>query len=194
MAGFPAPSVSPVVRQGNKLIIPAPAPRQPAILPPPCIKCGAPADGKPVERVFYWHNPALYLVLLAGLVVYAIVALIVRKSIRVRIPLCAHHAKRRSTGITIGLVLMVAGIADIFILNRFDVDGGIIALVTFVLILTGIIVMAVVASTIRPRFIDQFRGEFIGFSPAYLQNIREGGMPAAPVMVTGQAPPPPIAP
>jgi hypothetical protein len=147
-----------------------------------------------VERVYYWHNPALYLVILAGVLVYLIVALIVRKSIRVRIPLCAHHAKRRSTGITIGLVLVVAGIADIFILNRFDVDGGIIALVTFALILTGIIFLAVMASPIRPRFIDQFRGEFIGFSPAYLQNIPEGGVPVAPVVVAGQAPPPPIAP
>lgn len=198
MAAFtPAPSVSPVLRQGNKIIVPAPNPGTMAILPPPCIKCGAPADGKPVVKTIYWHNPAFYLLILAGVLVYAIVALVVRKSVRISVPLCARHAQRRSTAVMMAWILPLIGIADIFILNRFDVDGGIIALVATAFILAGIIIWAVVGTPIRPRFIDQSRSEFTGFCQAYLQTIPEAAFPAvAPIGLTGQpaVPPPPIAP
>jgi hypothetical protein len=113
-----------------------------------------------VVKTFRWHHPALYLVILAGVLIYAIVALIVRKSIKVSVPLCAQHAKRRSIAVTLAWVLPLAGIADIFVLNQLNVDGGVIALVTIVLILAGLVIWVVVANPIVPRFIDQSRGDF----------------------------------
>jgi hypothetical protein len=95
------------------LIIPAPAPGQAAALPQLCVKCGAPADGKPVVKTFYWHNPAFYLIILAGVLIYVIVAMIVRKSIRVSVPLCAQHAHRRSIAVTLAWVLPLIGISSI---------------------------------------------------------------------------------
>src|SRR5262249_48368291 len=158
MAGFtPAPAGYPVVRQGRKLIIPVPPAGQAAALPPQCIKCGAPANGKPLVKTFYWHHPALYLVILAGVLIYAIVAIVVRKSIKVAVPLCAEHAKRRSIAVTLAWVLPLVGIVDAFVLPQFNVERGLIALLTLALLLAGIIIWAVVANPMRPTMIDATR-------------------------------------
>jgi hypothetical protein len=188
----PAPVSPAIVRRGSTLILPAPAPGQPVILPPPCVRCGAPADGKSVEKTYSWHHPAIYLTILAGVLIYVIVAVIVRKMMRVRVPLCARHAQRRSIGVTLAWVLPLIGIADAFILSQFNgVDGGVVALITIALILAGIIIWTVVGMPIRPRFIDQAKGEFTGFCPAYLEPFPEWVQTVATVPSQPGAPPPP---
>jgi hypothetical protein len=192
-AASPAPY--PISRRGSKLIVPVPPSGQVAVLPPPCIRCGAPADGKPVEKTLYWHNPAVYLAILAGVLIYVILALVLRKGIRVRVPLCAEHAKRRSIGITLAWVLPLVGIADAVILPQTNVDGGVVALITIVLILTGLVIWAIVANPIRPTLINEFQGEFTGFCPAYLQLVPEWVQPVVTVpsqqVSSQQVPPPP---
>lgn len=192
MASFTAaPAAYPVVRQGRKLIIPVPPGGQAAALPPRCIKCGAPANAKPVVKTFYWHHPALYLVILAGVLIYAIVAIVVRKSIKVAVPLCAEHAKRRSIAVTLAWVLPLIGFADIFVLSQLNVNGGIIALLTIGLILAGIVIWAVVANPMRPTMIDATRGEFTGVCATFLEQFPEAervGSATPQAMV----PPPPI--
>jgi hypothetical protein len=193
MAGSaPAISALPIVRQGSQLIVPTPPPGQPAILPPLCIKCGAPADGKPVERTIYWHHPAVYLLILAGLLMYAIVAIVVRKSIKVRMPLCARHAQRRSIAVTLAWVLPLAGIADAIILPQFNVDGGIVALITAVLVLTGLVLWGVVSSPLRAKSIDQYRGILTGCCQIFLEQFPEGSqMPPVSTLPPQMPPPPP---
>ena len=188
MAGF-APGQAAVMRQGSKLIIAAPLPRQAAILPPLCVKCGAPADGKPVDKTYYWHHPALYVLLLSP-IIYAIVALIVRKTMRVYVQLCAVHAKRRSTAVTLSWVLPLVGVADIFVLASLKVDGGLIALISTVLILTGLVVWAVVSYPIRPAMIDATRGEFTGACAAFLEHIPQAAVPGTAIPQHGVPPPP----
>ncbi|HKF20423.1 MAG TPA: hypothetical protein VKE93_02575 [Candidatus Angelobacter sp.] len=192
MAGFapaPAASPSPIVRQGSKLIVPAPLPGQAAVLPPLCVKCGAAADGKPVDKTYYWHHPALYVLLLSPLI-YVIVALIVRKTMRVRLQLCAGHAKRRSTAVTLSWVLPLAGIADIFVLMSLNVNQGVIALVSIVLMLSGLVIWAVVNSPIRPTMIDSTRGEFTGACAAFLEHVPEAALPGPATLQQGVPPPP----
>ena len=172
MASFaPVPAAYPILRDGQKLIVPGALPGQTILLPSPCVKCGAPANGKPVNKVFYWHHPALYLLIVAGVLIYAIVAAIVRKSMRLTVPLCARHAQRRSTAVTLAWVIPLIGIADAFILPRFGVDGGVVALITVAMVLTGIVIWSIVNYPIRPKSIDQHRGVFTGFSEAYLQQF-----------------------
>ena len=190
MATF-APSPYPIVRQGSALIIPVAGPGQAAVLPPQCIKCGAPADGKPVERTYYWHNPALYLLILAGLLIYAVVAVVVRKGMKVRVSLCLQHAQRRSIWVTLAWVLPVAGIADAFILPQLNVDGGVVALIAVILILTGLVIWAVVGNPIRPKSIDQYRGIFTGFGENFLQQFQEQETVAQAPAGPPQVPPPP---
>jgi hypothetical protein len=175
MASYvPAPAVYPIVREGHKLVVPAGMPGKAVTLPPPCVKCGAPANGKPVNKNFSWHHPALYLIILAGVLIYAIVAAIIRKRMRLSVPLCAQHAQRRSMAVTLAWVIPVVGVADAFILPKFGVDGGVVALITAAFLLTGIVIWAIVDYPIRPKYIDQYRGVFTGACEAYLQQFQQG--------------------
>jgi hypothetical protein len=176
MASYaPAPAAYPISRDGQKLIIAAAMPGQPISLPGPCVKCGAPAHGKPVDKIFSWHHPALYLLILAGVLIYLIVAVIVRKSMRLKVPLCARHAQRRGIAVTLAWVIPVVGVADAFILPRVGVDGGWVALITAVFVLTGLVIWSVVNYPLRPKSIDKYRGVFSGFCEAYLQQFPPSG-------------------
>jgi len=181
-----------IVRRGPFLIIPVAPAGQPAILPPLCIKCGAPGQGKPVERTYYWHHPALYLLIFVGLLIYVIVAVVVRKGIKVRASLCAQHAQRRSIGVTLAWVLPLIGIADAFILPQLNVDGGVVALITIALIMSGLVIWAVVGSPIRPKSIDQYSGTFSGFCETFLQQFPETAPQVSSGELQGPPPPPPV--
>lgn len=135
------------------------------------MKCGAPANGKPVTKNFSWHHPGFYLLILVGLLVYVVVALVVRKTMKLEVFLCLHHAQRRSTAVMLAWVFPVVGIADAFILPRFNVEGGVVALITVVLVLAGLVIWAVVSNPIRPKFIDQYRGEFSGVCECFLEHL-----------------------
>lgn len=195
MAGFapgigvssPAPGIT---RQGSKLLITLAVPGQPVVLPEStCIRCGQPANGKPVSKSYYWHHPALYIALLSP-IIYVILAVIVRKSMKLTVPLCAQHAQRRSIGVILAWVLPLAGIADAIILPQFNVDAGIVVLACLGLIVAGLVIWAVVGNPIRPQRIDQLYGEFTGFCEAYLQPISEFVAPA-PLASEHVLPPPP---
>ena len=190
MAGF-APAVAPTIaRHGSKLVVPVPLPGQWAVLPPLCVRCGAPAGPKAVKKAFYWHHPALYILLLSP-IIYVIVALIVRKTIRVQVPLCPAHAQRRSTAVTLAWALPLIGVADIFVLPRFNVDLGIAAFLAVILFLAGLVTWAVVSNPIRPTSIDNYYGEFSGCCEVFLQQFPQAT--PAPVMVQQSPPPPPRA-
>jgi hypothetical protein len=197
-ASAPAPLNPTIVRQNSKLIFPAPAPGQAVELPPICVRCGAPSNGKPLKKTLWWHHPAIYLVLLISPLIYVIVAVIVRKSMKVNVPLCLEHAKRRSIMVTLAWVLPLIGFVDLFVLPQFKVDIGVAVLIFIAFLLAGLVIWAVVASPIRPKLINQFRGEFSGFCEVFLQQFPEGSLQAmAPVQQfpqqpQGPPPPPPI--
>lgn len=92
---MPGPSDTNAVRQGDLLVIPAKG----AMFPDRCIRCNAPAGGYKLKRVFMWHPPAVYFTILAGLLIYAIVAVITRKSATTHVGLCPAHRARRRNGL-----------------------------------------------------------------------------------------------
>ena len=191
----PAPEVYPGVRQGSQLILPNPGPAQAAVLPPFCVRCNAPSNGKPLTKTLYWHHPALYLVILAGVIIYAIVALIVRKTMKVQVPLCPHHAQRRGTAVMLSWLMPLIGIADVIVLPRFGVDMGFAVLLMFALVLAGLITWVIVSTPIRPKLIDQYRGIFTGFCEEFLQRFPDVAQQQPVVAVPSRQipPPPPIA-
>jgi hypothetical protein len=142
-----------------------------------------------VEKNFAWHHPGLYVLLISPLI-YVIVALVVQKRMKVRVPLCAQHAQRRSLLVTLAWVLPSIGIADAFVLPRFNVDGGLVALICVGLIIAGIVLWAVASNPISPKFIDATRGEFTGFCETFLQQFPEAGVMTAPSFPQTQMPPP----
>ncbi|HZS27150.1 MAG TPA: hypothetical protein VFB76_07955 [Candidatus Angelobacter sp.] len=138
MASYtPAPISYPILRNGQKLVIPAAMHGESIALPPPCIKCGDAATGKPVNKTFFWHHPAYYLLLLPGGLFYILVALIVRKRMRLTVPLCARHAQRRRLALTLAWVCPLVGMVGSGVMASFDVDGGLAAVIGILLVVTG---------------------------------------------------------
>src|SRR5207237_4145923 len=89
--------------EGGMIVMP-----KEATLPPLCIRCGLRSDSRVSVR-FYWHHPAVYAAFLVNLIVYAIVAAIVRKTALINVPLCDEHKKARTFWTLIGLGVMLAG-------------------------------------------------------------------------------------
>ena len=55
-----------------------------ALLPNRCIKCNAPAEEQLKHRLT-WHHPGLYLLALASILIYVVVAMVVRKTATVNV-------------------------------------------------------------------------------------------------------------
>jgi hypothetical protein len=98
-------------RQGSVLVMHKKAP-----LPDICLKSNKPAKGRLVRKL-QWHNPALALTIVLGVLVYLILALIVTKKATLRIPLSDEWLARRKSRMLIawgiaaaGLLLCVLGI------------------------------------------------------------------------------------
>ena len=106
-----------------------------ARLPDYCVKCGAAANGSHLIRNLSWHHPALYLLIFAGLLIYAIVALIVRKSAKIDISICADHIRKHRTTVAVGWSIFLAGVA--FIVFGIAQDSGGSALFGIALVFAG---------------------------------------------------------
>src|SRR5437762_8797314 len=59
-------------------------------LPPVCMRCGAEATVCKAKR-FTWYPPWVNLLILAGLIPYAVVVAILTKRLTVSVPLCGRH-------------------------------------------------------------------------------------------------------
>jgi hypothetical protein len=132
-----------------------------AVLPDRCVKCNQPAHGR-LKRSLSYHHPALYLLILASIWIYIIVALIVRHTAKIEIGLCERHRSKRRRAIAMSWLLAVGGIAAIIfggILSERPgptpwfvptlLLGGIFAF------LGGLIYAAVVVPPVAPHKIDK---------------------------------------
>jgi len=79
-------------------------------LPPRCVACNAPAIGRPLKRSLTWHPAWWYLLLLINLLVYLVVALIIRKTAVIRVGLCDRHRGRRRMWIALAWSLVLLAI------------------------------------------------------------------------------------
>lgn len=105
-----------------------------AILPDRCVKCNAPTHGEKLKRQLYWHSPWIYLTILLNLLIYLIIALVVRKQAKIEVGLCAQHRTKRWMHIAIAWGLMLGGGAGITVgVNNLNpgpfVGFGILAIV-----------------------------------------------------------------
>lgn len=78
-----------------------------------CLKCDQPV-AKTYNRKLMWHPSWLYILILMGLLVYVIVAMIVRQTCTVRVGLCATHARRRRIFMVVGWVAFLSSLALFF--------------------------------------------------------------------------------
>lgn len=125
-----------------------------AELPARCVKTNEPTD-RWLRRQLYWHSPVLYfLILFPGLLIYVIIALIVRKSADIRVGVSPQAISHRRWGIAtawlsflIGVFLVIFGLANdkpgnsLWIVSIVGLIGGLIG------IITGVVMSRVVAAT-----------------------------------------------
>src|SRR5262249_40042142 len=118
-----------------------------ATLPDRCISCNEPALGRRVNKTLYWHHPAVYLLIPAGLLIYAIVATLVRKRAKVSIGLCKQHKQQRTRMLTAGWLLF--GVSLVAFFGALAEENQYIALAGLTLLIA-----AVVLSLLGGRFIS----------------------------------------
>src|SRR6185369_13936838 len=141
-----------------------------ALLPNRCIKCNAPADEQ-LKRKLTWHHPALYLLVIASLLIYAVVAMVVRKTATVNIGLCEDHSSTRRRNIAITWALGLASVAGFVVAVMLE-DGTFAVLGIFLLLATaiyGIVTLRVVV----PTKIDDYFVWLKGIDTNYLQQFPE---------------------
>ena len=141
-----------------------------AALPHRCIKCNEPADEPTKARKVYWHNPWLYLLLLFNVLIFAIVAMGVRKKAIVSPGLCAYHKKRRRNVIALAWFGVVAGL----ILNYIGMSSsaGVWGVLVGTLVVLGSIVFGMVRGrVVIPTRIDKDYVRLKGCGEPYLESL-----------------------
>jgi hypothetical protein len=145
-----------------------------AALPARCVKCNAAAELPVKERTLYWHHPALYLLVVVQVLLYAIVAMIVRKKAMVKPGLCAAHRRRRNRWILAGWLSPVAILGLALLAGSLTQNGAAVASLAILPILIAIVLSVnkaqlLVATRIDERYV-QVKGcgePFLaGFPPA----------------------------
>jgi hypothetical protein len=171
VSGYPLnmpPTYQEPYAEGNILVVP-----RGAALPANCVKCGA-APQRWLQKTYYWHNQLLYLLIFAGVLVYAIVALIVRKQMYLAVPLCQEHDSARKTKIWISAILLLGCIPlPIFLGTALNSDAavGLAVLLGVVMFFAGAIVLSM-AQPLRPTYIGDDCAKFKGAHPDFLARLK----------------------
>jgi hypothetical protein len=151
-------------REGKVLVM-----RRDGVLPHRCIKCNAPSVAPTRRYKLTWHSPWWYLVLLMAVLLYALVALLVRKSAVVHIGLCERHQRRVLWGRIIGwggFALMA-----ILVWAAVALGSGGAAVAAFLLLLPWVIATISVNRQVLPVRIDDRYVRLKGCGPAFLGSL-----------------------
>lgn len=141
-------------------------------LPARCVKCNAPATAPMQRRTYYWHHPALYLLLLANFLIYLVVALIVRKQLRVAAGLCDAHRRRRRNWLALAWLGTFAGIGTV--IAGTGAEHGAAILFGFVLLLSTLVAGLMGARILSASRIDADGARFKGCGEAFLAGLPDG--------------------
>lgn len=164
---FPPPShgLNTIWRSNTLLVM-----TKEASLPNRCVKCNAPADER-LKRKLQWHHPALYLLIFASLLIYAVVAMVVRKTAIVNVGLCAEH--RESRRLSIILTLLLALVAAVSSVAAVQFEMPVLFLFSLGLVLAATIYGIVTLRVVAPTKIDEHLVWLKGVNADYLQEFPE---------------------
>jgi hypothetical protein len=151
-------------REGKLLVM-----RPGSALPPRCVKCNAPALQPIKERKIYWHHPAWFVLFFINVIIYVVVAAIVRKSAKVAMGLCASHQRRRTVflwigwgGFALSLLAILAAIA---------LDAGALSMIALLAMLIFVIAGMSGASIAAPSKITKEEVRLRGCGAAFLDSL-----------------------
>lgn len=166
--GAPQPSSESIWRDGKSLVM-----ASGTELPCRCVRCNASVTRPPIKRTLYWHQQWIYLLILLSVLIYIIVALIVRKKAVARIPLCDQHRQQRWIMIAVSWLMVVAGIGA-FVAGLGAQTGGGAALVAGLgLFIAGIVLGVWKGRLVAAKRIDGDKVWIDGFCRQYLDGLPE---------------------
>jgi hypothetical protein len=154
-------------------------------LPDVCMQCGNHTTNR-MRKTFHWTPPWVLVTILAGLPIYVILAIVLRKTVRAEVPLCDAHKRHwlyRTLVILLGLLAaIVLTIVIAVIVGNLPPGNSVRDVLPFSIFLVWIVwlVGAVVATrnAIRPLEIQDNRGIQLGgvcreFADAYREHEDE---------------------
>lgn len=140
-----------------------------AQLPDRCVKCNAPAPGAKLKKKLTWHHPAIYILIFVALLIYLIVAMIVRKAVTVELGLCEEHMAKHRRNVFITWLLILLGVCG-FVMAVIVGDNNFL-LAGILLILAGIIYAVVAVRIVTPAKIDDKFAWLKGVNKDYLDEL-----------------------
>ena len=140
-----------------------------ATLPDRCVKCNGSTGGLRLKRTLYWHNPIFYIFIFMGVLLYFIVAMFVRWKATVYVPLCETHLARRRYGLITGWLLFLLGLGGFII--AIASNELIFALLGFLALLVGFVLLIATARTVLPVKIDERFVWLKGINKDYLNQL-----------------------
>lgn len=153
-------------REGKILVM-----RKDGHFPDRCIKCNAPSVAPRRRYRLSWHSPWLYVLILLAILLYAIVAAIVRKTAVVHVGLCERHQKRVLWGRIIGWGGLVVEVLLVWAALATQEPGyGLLALA---LALPWMIGGLVISRLVLPQRIDDKIVRLKGCGPDFLASLPE---------------------
>jgi hypothetical protein len=159
-------------RSGNLLVM-----EKWAQLPDICVKTNEPTNGLYLRRRMHWHHPAIFLLILINLILYAVVALILQKKATVDVGLSPSRFTRRRLGIALGWLSALGGVV-LFIAGVVMVDtnsslGGPLLILSPIVLLVGIIAGSIMAKVVSPKKITDELVILKGVNGEYLNRFPE---------------------
>lgn len=169
-----AKSVGSVWRDGKQLVM-----KIGATLPYRCVKTNGEAELL-LRRKLSWHHPVLFLSLCGGLLIYVILALLLRKTADVQIPICHRIKQRRLIAMLVGWVFGLSGLGIIFgavVLSendpQFQPYVGFVIIGGILFSLISIIVCTMLANIVSPSRITDKHVWLKGVHRDYLDELPE---------------------
>ena len=139
-----------------------------ALLPDRCVKCNAPTQHK-LKRNLRWHHPALYVVILAGVLFYAILAMVLSKTATINVGLCETHSAARKRDILITWLIVLLAVGSFFYAGAMEQAGFV--LVGLLLLFGAAIYGTIKARVVAPRKIDDQYVWLNGVNDDYLRQF-----------------------
>lgn len=140
-----------VWRSGQALVV-----KKESVLPDCCVKCGTPAAGQAVDKWLFWHTPILLPVALLSWPFYLLLAVLMRKTMTMSMPLCQRHVTMRKWVTILGVALLPASILSV--LTALTQSIPVLMLLAMLMVISSAVVIGWVRN---PIWALRFEGEFV---------------------------------